>query len=199
MGESPLRTARRWLARYRADGLATLGRQVRADRGERRLPAELVTFIEGLYLRKAPPSIATIHRLACGLPVTRGWPEPGYRTVLNIAKALEPSLVALAQEGDKAYREAFDLIYRPEAGRPNEMWQGDHTELDIVVVDPPGPSARPWLTVKLSSTTTAEPYRVTLSTVSAADGRRVADRWHLRTELPSQSCEAVAMLWPGPT
>src|SRR5438552_3748036 len=117
----------------------------------------MVTFIEGLYLRQPPPSIATIHRMACGLAVTRGWPEPGYRTVLNIAKALEPSLVALAHEGDKAYREAFDLIYRREAGRPNEMWQADHTELDMLVVDPPGPPARPWLTVILDDHSRAVP------------------------------------------
>jgi putative transposase len=153
------------------------------------LPAELVTFIEGLYLRKAPPSIATIHRMACGLAVTRGWPEPGYRTVLDIAKALEPSLVALAQEGDKAYREAFDLIYRREAGRPNEMWQADHTELDMLVVDPPGPPARPWLTVILDDHSRAVPgYAVNLAAPSAlqtalalrqAIWRKADPAWHV--------------------
>jgi putative transposase len=153
------------------------------------LPAELVTFIEGLYLRKAPPSIATIHRMACGLAVTRGWPEPGYRTVLDIAKALEPCLVALAQEGDKAYREAFDLIYRREAGRPNEMWQADHTELDMLVVDPPGPPARPWLTVILDDHSRAVPgYAVNLAAPSAlqtalalrqAIWRKADPAWHV--------------------
>ena len=51
------------------------------------------------------------------------------RAVYTIARALDPALVALAQEGDKAYREAFNLIYRREADRPNAMWQADHTEL----------------------------------------------------------------------
>jgi putative transposase len=36
-----LRTAQRWLTRYRADGLAGLTRPLRVDRGTRRLPDEL--------------------------------------------------------------------------------------------------------------------------------------------------------------
>jgi putative transposase len=51
----PLRSARRWLARYRSGGLPALGRQARSDQGERRLPEELVTFIEGVYLRALHP------------------------------------------------------------------------------------------------------------------------------------------------
>jgi putative transposase len=123
------------------------------------------------------------------LAVTRGWPEPGYRTVLDIAKGLEPSLVALAQEGDRAYREAFDLIYRREAGRPNEMWQADHTQLDILVVDPPGPPARPWLTVILDDHSRAVPgYAVNLTDPSAlqtalalrqAIWRKADPAWHV--------------------
>jgi hypothetical protein len=32
-------------------------------------------------------------------------------------------------------------------GRPNEIWQADHTQLDLWVVTPSGSPARPWLTV----------------------------------------------------
>jgi putative transposase len=46
-------------------------------------------------------------------------------------QALDPLLVTLAQEGSKAYRERFDLLYRREASQPNEIWQADHTPLDI--------------------------------------------------------------------
>lgn len=123
----PLRSARRWLARYRSGGLPVLGRQARSDQGERRLPRELVTFIEGIYLRRPPLSVATVHRMACDVAIAKGWHEPAYRTVLNIARALDPALVGLAQGGDKAYREAFELIYRREANRSNAMWQADHT------------------------------------------------------------------------
>lgn len=46
-GGVPVRTAQRWLARYRADGLAGLARRGRSDRGRRRFPDELVALIEG--------------------------------------------------------------------------------------------------------------------------------------------------------
>ena len=41
----PLRTAQRWLARFRRDGLAGLARASRRDAGSRHLPADLVTLI----------------------------------------------------------------------------------------------------------------------------------------------------------
>jgi len=50
-------------------------------------------------------------------------------------------------EGDKRYAEVFELVYRRQAGRPNEIWQADHTELDLWVLTPAGQTARPWLTV----------------------------------------------------
>jgi len=52
------RTAQRWLARYRACGLAGLARTARADTGRRRVPAELAGLIEGLALRKPRPTVA---------------------------------------------------------------------------------------------------------------------------------------------
>src|SRR3546814_13898167 len=57
-----LRTARRWLARYRADGPAGLARPTRPEAGKRTFPKELVELIEGMALLKPPPSIVTIHR-----------------------------------------------------------------------------------------------------------------------------------------
>lgn len=54
----PLRTARRWLSRYRRGGLTELARGARADRGQRRIPADLVRAIEGMALGRPPPSAA---------------------------------------------------------------------------------------------------------------------------------------------
>ncbi|MCA1678499.1 MAG: hypothetical protein LC777_05880 [Actinobacteria bacterium] len=56
-------------------------------------------------------------------------------------------MVSLAHDGDKRYRETFDLIYRRESDGPNDIWQADHTELDLWVRDASGRPARPWLTV----------------------------------------------------
>ena len=62
-------------------------------------------------------------------------------------KQLDPGLVTLAHAGSKAYRTTFDLLYRREAEGPNDIWQADHTLLDLWVQQDGGHPARPWLTV----------------------------------------------------
>ncbi len=79
----------------------------------------------------------------------RGWPVPSYGRVYDIVRHLDPGLVTLAHEGAKAYKEAFDLLYRHQADGPNATWQADHTPLDVWVLDERGQPARPWLTVIL--------------------------------------------------
>jgi len=145
----PLRTAQRWLARFQVDGLVGLARRPRRDRGARRLPDELVAVIEGLALRRPRPTIAFIHRQAAAAAVASGWPAPSYATVYAIVRALDPGLVALAHDGPAAYRDRFELVRRCEAAAPNEIWQADHTQLDVLVRDEHGQPARPWLTVIL--------------------------------------------------
>ncbi|MFI6793072.1 hypothetical protein ACIBG4_37670 [Nonomuraea sp. NPDC050383] len=105
-----------------------------------------MAFVEGLALCKLRPSVATIHRQAESVAKARGWPVPGYWTVHGIVADLDPALVTLGADGTKKYRESFELVYRREATKPNEIWQADHTELDIWVVDERGRAARPWLT-----------------------------------------------------
>ena len=51
-----LRTARRWVDRYRREGLAGLARKGRSDRGKRHLSDTLRQAIEGLALKKPPPA-----------------------------------------------------------------------------------------------------------------------------------------------
>lgn len=144
-----LRTARRWAAQYRRDGLAGLARRERSDRGERRLSKNLQQVIEGLALKKPPLSAASIHRQVVTLAGQLGEPPPSYGTVYAVIRDLDPGLVTLAHEGTKAYAEAFDLIHRHEASGPNAVWQADHTELDIWLKDGRGQPEKPWLTVIL--------------------------------------------------
>ncbi len=145
-----VRTLRRWAAGYRADPTVTgLSRRVRADRGRRRLPEDLVTAIEGLALRRPVPTTAFIHRRVVDLARDRGLPEPSYSTVRAILTAIDPGLRTLAVCGDAAYRDRFELVYRRTAARPNEQWQADHTLLDVQIIDARGRPARPWLTVVL--------------------------------------------------
>ena len=141
-----VRTAQRWLARYRACGLAGLARTSRVDTGRRRIPAELAGLIEGLALRKPRPTVAAIHRRALAAAQQHGWPALSYGTVYAIVRALDPAMVTLAQEGQPAFRDRFELAWRHRASPPNALWQADHTELDVLVLDADGTAARPWLT-----------------------------------------------------
>jgi putative transposase len=52
--------------------------------------------------------------------------------------------LTLAHEGKKAYAAAFDLVHRREAERPNEIWQADHTFLDILLQRDGEKPLRPW-------------------------------------------------------
>lgn len=49
--------------------------------------------------------------------------------------------------GRERYRDRFELVYRREAEAPNAVWQADHTQLDVLVLDEKRHPARPWLTV----------------------------------------------------
>jgi putative transposase len=144
----PLRTAQRWLAQYRRDGFAGLARRRRSDRRHPHgLPPELTQMIEGLALRKPPPTVALVHRQVRDVALRNGWPVPNYHRVYRVMKHLDPALVTLAHDGSNTYRTTYDLLYRREADKPNDIWQADHTLLDIWVRHDDGPPVRPWLSV----------------------------------------------------
>lgn len=166
MAGVPLRTVQRWLARYRSGGLAGLARTPRSP-GRQSNP-ELVRIIEGLALRRPRPSIATIHRRTVEVADEQGWARPSYSTVYAIIAALDPALLTLAHHGPAALRDRYELVYRRTAARPNQMWQADHTQLDLLILDPAGRPARPWLTVILDDHSRAVTgYTVMLGAPSA--------------------------------
>ena len=143
-----LRTARRWVQQYRQGGLVALRRQPRADQGTRRaLAPELIALVEGLALQTPRRSVAAIYRTVAEVAQERHQHVPSYDLVHDIVRQMAPALVTLAQEGRKAYSEAFDLLYRREAEAPNAIWQADHTLLDIVLRGDHGQAQKPWLTV----------------------------------------------------
>lgn len=117
--------------------------------GGRRVPKELVELVEGLALRRPPPRIAEVHRTAVDLAAQRGLPAPSYQSVRRIIERLDRGLLALAHHGPEVYRDNFELVLRREAAHPNDVWQADHTELDVMILDESGTPARPWLTVIL--------------------------------------------------
>ena len=141
-----LRTAQRWLARYREYGLAGLARPVRGDAGARRAPTELVALIEGMALKKPRASIAGIHRRIAKIAAAQGWRVPSYSTIYAILTAIDPAVMTLAHEGAAVFRDKFEMIHRHRASVPNAVWQADHTMLDLLILDQAGRPARPWLT-----------------------------------------------------
>src|SRR5207237_9988463 len=125
---------------YRERGRAGLANQVsRSDKGtSRRLSDTAVQLIEGLALQKPPRSMATIHRQVTAIAKEQGWKPPSYDRVRHIIKHLDPALVTMARSGAAAYREEFDLLYRRESPHANAMWQADHCELPILLLDDGG-------------------------------------------------------------
>ena len=112
-----------------------------------RITPELRQLIEGLALRKPPPTVALVYRQVRDVAQRHGWPVPNYHRVYRIIKQLDPALLTLAHEGSQTYRTTYDLLYRHEAKKANDIWQADHTLLDIWVRSDNGPLVRPWLTV----------------------------------------------------
>jgi putative transposase len=141
-----LRTAERWLSRYRRAGLAGLARPVRSDADGHRLPADLVAFVEGMGLKRPRASAATIHRRIRNVAKEHEWPVPSYSTVYAILADLDPAMVTLAHDGAAAFRNRYELIHRHRAETANAIWQADHTMLDLLILDQTGKPARPWLT-----------------------------------------------------
>ena len=107
----------------------------------------MLLLAEGLALRTPAPSAAQVHRQVAEVAEREGWPVPSYSWVYAVICGIDPALRTLAVEGTRRYAEVFELVYRRQAGRPNELWQADHTQLDLWVLTPAGTPARPWLTV----------------------------------------------------
>jgi putative transposase len=144
----PDRTARRWVALYRRLGLPGLARRSRADTGKRHsLSLALLRLAEGLALQKPPLPVAAIYREVCRVARVQEEPAPGYHSVYRAIKALPAALTTLAHHGEKAYRETYDLVHRREAERPNQLWQADHTQLDLWAKRAGGKIGRPWVTI----------------------------------------------------
>lgn len=142
------RTLRRWIQRYQRDGLEGLVRKLRADKHTSSvLPTPLRQLAEGLALETPRRSIKTIHRMVCEVAQKLGERSPSYSTIYQLISGMDPAMQMLAHEGSKIYSETYDLLYRREATSPNELWQADHTLLDIWVLDECDLPVRPWLSV----------------------------------------------------
>ena len=164
----PLRTAEWWLTAYLTRGAAGLRRSGRADKGRHRSPDELLKVIEGMDLRRPPPHAAEVHRAAVKIAAGQGWKTPSYTVVREVIAGLDRGLLALAHHDGPVYRDTYELVLRRESGHPNDLWQADHTELDVMVLDEADRPVRPWLTVIVDDHSRAVPgYTVFLGDPTA--------------------------------
>jgi putative transposase len=131
-----IRTLYLWVTAFVSDGLNGLTPKGRRDKGQRRVVSpEVKDLIQGLFLRTPPVPVSAIYRAVCEVCQKNNWRKPSYDVVHEIIAEIPPPLKTLAHEGLKAYKQAFGLIHRFEADRPNEIWQADHTPLDILILN----------------------------------------------------------------
>jgi putative transposase len=146
----PLRTLWHWVDQYRHGGVAGLCRKARTEKKSKQsVSSVLQKVIEGFALQKVRLSCSAIHRKAIAFAQSKGEPPPSYHSVYRLIRKLDPALLSLAHGGAKVYCETFDLIHRREADRANEIWQADHTQLDIWIIADDGENKKPWLTIIL--------------------------------------------------
>lgn len=143
----PLRTLERWKHTYMLDGLQGLEPK-RRTRPETLTP-DIVRMIEGAALMRPRQSLAAITRTMTKICAEKAWPIPAYTQVRRVVADLDPGMKVLALEGPVAYRDRYELALRRQANQPNEIWQADHTMLDILILGAKGTPVRPWLTIIL--------------------------------------------------
>ncbi len=149
------RTIRRWVKRFKALGLVGLVRKHRHDKARRRVVSiETQRLIEALYLENSHRSFKNVHRIIKAYAKKEGVTIPSYTTIRDICKALPASVVAMARRGERSWQDQFEPVIRFESTRPNECWQIDHCQLDLLVVDESDGKnvlGRPWLTLVLDT------------------------------------------------
>lgn len=142
-----LSTLYRWNKLYKDQGLMGLIHTTRTDKGTYKLVQNIVEEIEHLTLKNKRNSIATTHRKMVTYCKDKNLEVPSYKQVYSVIKAMPKSVVDFSHRGEKYYQNNYDLIQIRESSRPNEIWQADHTLLDIYILDQKGNINRPWLTI----------------------------------------------------
>lgn len=133
-----LSTLYRWNKLYKEQGLTGLIHSTRVDKGNRKLEQNIIDEIKRLALKNKRNSIATIHRKTENYCKENKFDTPSYKQVYSVIKAMPKSLIDLSHHGEKYYQNKYDLIQIRESSRPNEIWQADHTLLDIYILDQKG-------------------------------------------------------------
>ena len=135
----PTRTLYRWVQKYEHDGLVGLIRKTRTDFKQIRVSEEVRQKIEEFVLRYKKISTKILSRKIASYCKENKLDIPSYSQIYKLRKSIPKSLIQLAHEGEKIYKENYDLIAIREAT----------TLLDINLLDEKGNINRPWLTIIL--------------------------------------------------
>ena len=146
-----LRTLARWLQNYRQHGLTGLTRKKRSLHSNSHPTLshpnrDLLDCAQGLALQNPKMSIATIHRHLKVVAENTNQQLPSYHRIYRTIASIAQDILTLAHQGERCYEETFDLLYSHEAEHANQVWQADHTLLDIYLLNHQGKPQRPWLT-----------------------------------------------------
>jgi putative transposase len=114
----------------------------------RALPDDLIAWVKAEYLKPTRPSAAKVHRALDGECKKRGIPTPSYPTVRRLVAEIPGAARVRHRKGKEAYRKTvMPKVARDyEPLRVNELWCGDHHQLDLMVRHK-GKIMRPWVTV----------------------------------------------------
>ncbi|MGM7692522.1 DDE-type integrase/transposase/recombinase [Staphylococcus saprophyticus] len=143
------RTIYSWVKSYNNQGLIGLINRRRKDLDKAKLNEDTLNYIKNEYLINKGISIASIHRKTVDWCNQMNHPTPSYKQVYTSIKKVSNHLKSYSDLNSKKYAEKYDAIYLRECNHPNEIWQADHTMLDIEVLNEKNKLERPWLTVVL--------------------------------------------------
>lgn len=136
------------MAGFRKQGINSLERKERSDKGAFEVPMDLAEVIKAHLIALPHLSCRTVQRMVARICGKQSWPVPTYWKIYRIKKSLPVDLLTLSKDSAE-YRRLFDMIHRFEASCPNEIWQADHNFMDIFVWDDQGQALKPVLTVIL--------------------------------------------------
>ncbi len=147
-------TIRNWIKVYERDGLSGLERKSYTSRGSQLAP-QLEEVIIGILLNEKGFSIAETQRRAkkygrdhLKLPEEQ---LPTYHQVLFLSQQITADEKTFAHKGTRSYTRSRELYGLFEADYANHIWQSDHHQLDIIVIDPETGEhlGCPWITAFL--------------------------------------------------
>ena len=107
--------------------------------------------IREFYLRRERPRMADLIKELCRLCDQQNLKAPNYRTIRKRVQALDAKLALQRRQGSKIANAKYQPVgISPlSALAPLELFQIDHTPVDVIVVDEQDrlPVGRPWLTL----------------------------------------------------